>query len=70
MRLRGGNTPLEGQVQVLRVREWGTIGTNQWDLQDASVVCRQLGVPRAKVSYPEERERERERERELIINPL
>lgn len=43
IRLRGGSTPLEGQVQILRGQEWGAIGTSQWDIQDANVICRQLG---------------------------
>lgn len=30
-------------MQILRGQEWGAIGTSQWDIQDADVICRQLG---------------------------
>ena len=49
IRLRGGATPLEGRVEVLRGREWGGVGRDQWDQQDAEVVCRQLGFLTHKV---------------------
>ena len=46
-RLRGGSTPLEGRVEVLRGREWGVVASDQWDQHDAEVVYRQLGFEKA-----------------------
>ena len=43
----GGNSPVEGRVEIYYNGQWGSICDRDWDMDDANVACRSLGYPGA-----------------------
>ena len=51
IRLVGGTTTREGRVEIWYNRQWNTICDDLWDINDAHVVCRQLGYEGAVTAH-------------------
>ncbi|XP_058879012.1 antigen WC1.1-like isoform X1 [Acipenser ruthenus] len=51
LRLRGGESRCDGSVEVFLNSTWGRVSDTEWDLQDASVVCRHLNCGLAIEAY-------------------
>ncbi|XP_071886462.1 antigen WC1.1-like [Anas platyrhynchos] len=51
VRLVGGGSRCDGHVEVFQHGTWGRVLDEQWDMQEASVVCRQLQCGEAEAAY-------------------
>ncbi len=52
VRLSNGSRADNGRVEVFHNGNWGAVCDRGWDINDASVVCKELGFPAAMHAMP------------------
>ena len=51
VRLVNGPNNYTGRIEVFVSGQWGTVCDDRWEINDAHVICRQLGYQRARTKY-------------------
>jgi len=51
VRLVGGNSSSEGNVEIFHKGFWGSVCDDEWGQEDATVVCRQLSHPQGAIRF-------------------
>ncbi|CAN0231784.1 unnamed protein product [Bubo scandiacus] len=51
LRLVGGESRCDGRLEIFQHGKWGRVLDDQWGMQEASVVCRQLRCGEAETAY-------------------
>ncbi|XP_072027048.1 scavenger receptor cysteine-rich domain-containing protein DMBT1-like [Amphiura filiformis] len=44
LRLHNASSSYDGHVEIFYDNQWGAVCTNEWDMEDAIVACRQIGL--------------------------
>lgn len=45
VRLTGGRSKSEGNVEIYHMGKWGSICDDEFDMSEGNVICRSLGFP-------------------------
>jgi len=51
IRLMKSEMPLTGRVEIFHDNQWGTICSDDWDVHDADIACKQLGFSQATQAF-------------------
>jgi len=70
VRLVNGSSDREGRVEVFYKGEWGTVCDDDFDIQDAHVICRMMGFPGAVSALVEGRFGAGNNSQEIVLDDL